>query len=145
MTSTGNTEQQMLRIPNGAHPTPTPTTRSSRRIPAVVYVGVLVVLAAVLIVGSQAMGWFKTSGRALTSTGERAVPSAGASTTDIKGWMTIQQVLDAYPVTKGALYARFAIPADTPTATSLSELKESEVGTLDVPTLRAWIDAGAPS
>ena len=59
--------------------------------------------------------------------------------------MSIQEVLDAYPVTKDAMYAHFGIPADTPTTTTLSELKEGAAGTLDVPTLRSWIDDGAPA
>ncbi len=32
-----------------------------------------------------------------------------------------------------------------PTTTTLSELKEGAVGTLDVPTLCSWIDDGAPA
>lgn len=56
--------------------------------------------------------------------------------------MNLQQVLNAYPVTEAALFARFAIPAGT--ATTLSELKETDAGSLDVPTLRSWIDEGSP-
>ena len=77
--------------------------------------------------------------------GERVVPAAGADTAEIKGWMSLQQVVDAYPVSQAALYARFAIPADTPLETTLSELKESGASSLDVPTLRSWIDDGAPA
>ena len=79
------------------------------------------------------------------SSGERVAPAAGASTSDIKGWMSIQDVLDAYPVTKDVMYAHFAIPADTPTTTTLSELNEGEVATVDIPSLRSWIDDGAPA
>ena len=144
-TSTGTPEQPMLRIPKSAHPTPTPTTHANRRVPAMTYVGVLLALLAVLVVGSQTLGWFRTTGQMTSSTGERVAPAAGAATSDIKGWMTVQQVLDAYPVTKKTLYAHFGVPAATPTTTTLSELKEGAVGTLDVPTLRSWIDDGAPT
>ena len=54
--------------------------------------------------------------------------------------MTVQQVLDAFPVTKAALYQRFGIPADTPTATTLSTLKEAgDLSGFDIPTLRTWL------
>lgn len=138
-------DQPMLRIPKSAHPTPTAPVHASRRIPVAAYVGVVLALIAIMIVGSQSFGWFRTTGQMTSSTAERVAPVAGASTTDIKGWMTIQQVLDAYPVTKDAMYTHFAIPADTATTTTLSELKEGEIGTLDVPTLRSWIDDGAPA
>jgi hypothetical protein len=135
----------MLRIPKSGHPTPTAPVHASRRIPVAAFVGVVLALIAIMIVGSQSFGWFRTTGQTTSSSGERVAPVAGAATTDIKGWMTIQQVLDAYPVTKEAMYAHFAIPASTATTTTLSELKEGEIGTLDVPGLRAWIDDGAPA
>lgn len=138
-------DQPMLRIPKSAQPAPTPTTRSNRRVPVLVYVGVLLAVVGILVVGSQTLGWFKTTGQMTSSTGERVAPAAGADTYEIKGWMTLQEVLDAYPVTQATLYARFAIPADTPTSTTLSELKESGTSSLDVPTLRSWIDDGAPT
>jgi hypothetical protein len=138
-------DQPMLRIPKSAQPTPTTPARANRRIPVFAYVGVVLALIAIMIVGSQSFGWFRTTGQMTSSTGEKVAPVAGAATTDIKGWMTIQQVLDAYPVTKETMYAQFAIPADTVTTTTLSELKEGAIGTLDVPSLRAWIDEGAPA
>ena len=144
-TPTGTPDQPMLRIPKSSHPMPTSTTHGNRRIPVLAYVVVLLAVIGVLVAGSQTMGWFKTTGQMTSSSGEKVAPAAGAATSDIKGWMSIQQVLDAYPVTKEALYAHFGIPADTPTTTTLSELKEGAVGTLDVPTLRSWIDDGAPA
>lgn len=138
-------DQPMLRIPKSAHPAPTPTAHRSRRIPVLVYLGVLLAVIAVLVVGTQTLGWFKTTGQMTSSTGEKVAPAAGAPTSDIKGWMTIQQVLDAYPVSKDVLYTHFGIPAETPTSTTLSELKEGAVGSIDVPTLRSWIDDGAPA
>ncbi len=139
------TEQPMLRIPKSANPTPTPTRHPNRRVPVLAYVGALIAIVALLVVGTQALGWFGTKGQTYAGTDERVVPAAGADSTAIKGWMSLQQVLDAYPVTQEALYAQFEIPADTPTSTTLSELKEGGTSTLDVPTLRSWIDDGAPS
>ncbi|MBK9739834.1 MAG: hypothetical protein IPO93_10025 [Actinobacteria bacterium] len=138
-------DQPMLRIPKSAHPTPTDAVRSSRRIPVLAFAGILLALIAVLVVGTQALGWFGTTGQMTAGSGERVVPAAGADTAEIKGWMSLQQVVDAYPVSQAALYARFAIPADTPLETTLSELKESGASSLDVPTLRSWIDDGAPA
>ena len=139
-------DQPMLKIPKSAHPTPTPTGHPSRRIPVLAYVGVILAVIAVLVVGTQTLGWFKATGQmSSSSTGEKVAPAAGAPTTDIKGWMTVQQVLDAYPVSKDVLYTHFGIPAETPTSTTLSELKEGAVGSIDVPTLRSWIDDGAPA
>ena len=78
-----------------------------------------------------------------TGTGEpgqvKAAPTSGASPDDVKGWMSVQQVLDAFPVSQTDLYARFAIPAGTATSTTLSELAESSGGGFDVPALRAWL------
>ncbi|MCX6432245.1 MAG: hypothetical protein NTX29_05480 [Actinobacteria bacterium] len=142
-TSPSTPEQPMLRIPASAHPVPTHTKHGNRRIPALVYVGVLLAVIAALVVGSQSLGWFRTTGQMTASSGERVAPLSGASTSDIKGWMSLQDVLDAYPVTKDAMYAHFAIPADTPTTTTLSELNEGAIAAVDVPSLRSWIDDGA--
>ncbi len=143
-------EQPMLRIPRSAHPTPTPIRRAYRRLPLLAYAGGLIVVVALLVVGSQALGWFGTTGQTTQAgqgaeAGERLAPESGASTAEIKGWMSLQQVIDAYPVTRAALFTHFAIPAGTSLATTLSELKESGISTLDVPTLRSWVDDGAPS
>jgi hypothetical protein len=54
--------------------------------------------------------------------------------------MPVQQVLDAFPVTRAALYQRFGIQPDTPTDTTLSTLKETgELDGFDIPTLRTWL------
>lgn len=135
------TTTAQLRIPRSADPVPTQPRLHSVRVPLWVYVGSLVAIVGVLVLGAQAAGWLVTSGRTTAGSSERVVPAVGASTADIKGWMSVSQVLDAYPVTVQALYAEFEVPADTPTSTILSELKEIEGVSLDVPALRAWIDA----
>lgn len=73
----------------------------------------------------------------------RVTPTRGADTTAIKGWMTVQQVLDAYDVTREALYARFAVPDGTSTSTTLRDLSDVAESTFDVTDLRAWLDDGA--
>lgn len=135
-------DQPMVRIPRSAKPVPTPTTRANRRVPLLAYVaGTLVVIAA-SIIGAQALGWYE-SGAKVNAAGERIAPTTGASTSDIKGWMSIQQVLDAYPVTKDELYSRFDIPAETPTSIGLGELSETGTSSMEIPELRAWIDEAA--
>jgi hypothetical protein len=121
---------------------------------------IVAVFAGSILVGRD-LGWFATTGRGTTSlsaagagshaapgtgagqgteSGERVAPTAGAVPEDVKGWMTVQQVLDAFPVTKAALYQRFGIPAGTPTSTTLSALKEAgDLSGFDVPTLRTWL------
>ncbi len=133
------TDEPMLRIPRSAQPVPTSAKRANRRVPLLAYVGGTLLVITASIMGAQALGWYE-SGAKVNAAGERIAPAAGASTADIKGWMSIQQVLDAYPVTKDALYARFDIPADIPTATGLGELKEGGIGSMEIPELRAWID-----
>jgi hypothetical protein len=155
------TDIPMLRIPRSAHPVP--TTPRLRSVHVSVWAYALVILgvfAGSILVGRD-LGWFATTGRGTTTlsalgagahaapgtsagqdaeSGERVAPTAGAVPEEVKGWMTVQQVLDAFPVTRAALYQRFGIPADTPTSTTLSSLKESGgLSSFDVPTLRTWL------
>jgi hypothetical protein len=146
----GASGQPPLRIPRSAHPVPTTATRAYRPLPVLAFVGTLLAIAVLALVAATSLGWMQTRGGPGTAAGtgegmtaEHVAPAEGAATTDIKGWMTLQQVLDAYPVTKADLYAHFGIPAATDPGSTLSALSESGTSTLDVPALRAWIDAGA--
>jgi hypothetical protein len=125
------------------------------------YALVIVTVFAGSILLGRDLGWFATTGRGTpllsaagtgshtamgagsgqgSEPGDRVAPTDGAVPEDVKGWMTIQHVLDAFPVTRGALYQRFGIPADTPTDTTLSTLKEAgSLSDFDVPTLRTWL------
>jgi hypothetical protein len=151
----------MLRIPRSAHPVPTTPRLRSVHVSVWAYALVIVAVFAGSILVGRDLGWFATTGRGTTAlsapgagshaapgsgagqgaeSGERVAPTAGAVPEDVKGWMTVQQVLDAFPVTKAALYQRFGIPADTPTSTTLSSLKEAGgLSGFDVPTLRTWL------
>ncbi|MEI6620788.1 MAG: hypothetical protein WCP28_02635 [Actinomycetes bacterium] len=71
-----------------------------------------------------------------TDSANKVAPTSG-DVADIKGWMTLQQVLDGYPVSKDALYQAFSIPADTPASTTLQKLAESTGA--DVPAIRTWV------
>jgi hypothetical protein len=84
--------------------------------PFVMPVMVLVVLLGT-VVGSQALGLWSTSGRT-------AVDLAQLAPADVKGWMTLQQVMDGLPIAQGELYALGAIPVDMPPTTALKDLEE---------------------
>ena len=166
MTHQQTADVPMLRIPRSAHPVPTTPRLRSAHVPVWAYALVILVVFAGSILVGRDLGWFATTGRGTTSlgaagagshaapgtgagqgteSGERVAPTAGAVPEDVKGWMTVQQVLDAFPVTKAALYQRFGIPAGTPTSTTLSALKEAgDLSGFDVPTLRTWLGEQAP-
>jgi hypothetical protein len=156
----------LLRIPRSAHPVPTTPRLRSARLAAWAYALVIVAVFAGSILVGRDLGWFATTGRGTplpsaagtgshtamgagsgqgSESGERVAPTAGAAPEDVKGWMTVQQVLDAFPVTRAALYQRFGIPTDTPTDTTLSQLKEAgDLDGFDVPALRAWLSEQVP-
>lgn len=68
----------------------------------------------------------------------KPVQLTGADPAEVKGWMSIQAVLDAYHVDKDALYAEFAIPADVPASAALKELEEIAPD-FSVTALREWL------
>lgn len=151
----------MLRIPRSADPVPTSPRLHSVHLPTWAFALVIVAVFAGSIVVARDLDWFSTTGRGSTSLGAteagspsapgtgsgegsesagRVAPAAGADPDDVKGWMTVQQVLDAFPVTEAALYERFGIPPGTATDTTLSSLKESgDLSGFDIPLLRAWL------
>jgi hypothetical protein len=143
MTTTDQATEQalapMLRIPRSAHPVPTATRLQARRVPLWALGLVLVALLTTLLVGANMAGLMTTMGGGAASTTEQVAPT-GSDPDEVKGWMTIQQVLDAYPVTRAALFAQFDIPADTPTSTALREIMENASGSsLEIPALRNWL------
>ena len=159
MTGQQTTQIPMLRIPRNAHPVPTTARLRSARMPVWAYALVIIAVFAGSIVVARDLGWFTTTGRGSTSWGaaeapgsraasgteagqgsgseQRVAPTAGAAPDDVKGWMSIQQVLDAFPVTQQALYERFGIAAGTDPGTALKDLAESSG--FDIPELRTWL------
>jgi hypothetical protein len=123
--------------------TPAPQAVQRRhRIPPVAY-GLLVVavFAGVISIG-MASGSFQTTGRT-TSGGGRVEPQ-GESVAEIKGWMAIGDVADAWSVPLPELLAAFELSPDTAPSTPLKDL-ESDL--FSVQGLRDWLaarDAGAP-
>ena len=89
---------------------------------------------------AQALGQWSISGRADVNL-EQLTPA------DLKGWMTLQQVMDGLTISQTDLYALMAIPAEIPPETALKDL-EPLVPDFEIVTLRdklaAW-QAGGPA
>jgi hypothetical protein len=116
----------------------TPVTRPAgrRRIPPLAY-GLLVVAVFAGVIGiGMASGSIQTTGR--TTAGGGQVAPQGESVTEIKGWMAIGDVAEAWSVPLPELLAAFDLPADTAPTTPLKDL-ESDV--FSVMALRDWIEA----
>lgn len=142
-----------LLLPARSRAVPTPHRLDTRRVPALAAPLVALVLAGGVVVAAQATGSWATTGRdalsssaaggatgARTGSGDAAV--APASPDDVKGWMTLEQVLAAgFPgVTESGLRARFAIPAAVGLDTALKDLDGTVAG-FDVAALREWLAA----
>lgn len=97
----------------------------------------IIVIAALLgsTLIAQAGGFWSTSGRT-------SVNLDNLTAVDLKGWMTLQQVMDGMKISKEQLYAAGNIPLDVPTSTALKEL-EGIVPDFEVSTLREKL--GAPA
>ena len=85
---------------------------------------------------AQATGFWTTSGR-ITGTGQVVVPT-GSDPAEVRDWMTVDQIVDAYGVSRDELYARFDIPDETPSSTPLSSL-EKVSDSFSVTALRGWL------
>jgi hypothetical protein len=98
---------------------------------------VLALLGTALV--AQAAGLWSTSGR-------DAVDVTHMTAADIKGWMTVQQVMDGVGISQAELYPLMGIPADVPPITALKDL-EPLVPDFSVTTLRdkltAWASGGS--
>ena len=151
-----------LRLPARSRAVPTSTRLATRRVPTVVIPLLAVVLGGGVVVAAQATGHWATTGRDAVATsggggggggrgGGAASPGSGAggdtstvpaSPDDVKGWMTLQQVVDArFPgVTEAGLRAEFDIPTSVTLDTPLKELDGVITG-FDVAALRTWLSS----
>lgn len=83
---------------------------------------------------SEAGGESGSRGAAAVSVAPGSLPAD-----DVRGSMTMQQVLDAFPqVTAAELGKLFGVPADTPTSTQLKNLGQIGNG-YEVSELREWL------
>lgn len=104
------------------------------RISPFVYGSAVLVIFLGIIFGAQAAGIWSTSGK-ITSGGEAVQPSADDVET-IKGWMTLEQISNAYTVPVADILAEFNLPADTPASTAIKDLEND---TFSVTNLRDWL------
>jgi hypothetical protein len=108
----------------------------SIRVNLAVYAALVLVLFLGVIESAKLAGVWSTSGK-LTASGEQ-VQITGADPAEIKGWMTIENVITAYHVPKDQFYAQFQIPADLPVATPLKDI-EPIVPDFSVTAVRDWL------
>ena len=150
-----------LTIPRGRPAVPTRTRLNTQRIPAAVYVAALLLLPTLMVAGFMSAGLWANAETSATSqagaqSGTRAGSASGESGTggagpvapaapaDVKGSMTIQQVVDAFPtITAAQILGKLGAPLNTPTSAQLKTLVEKG-NSIDIPTLRTWLqDQGA--
>jgi hypothetical protein len=84
---------------------------------------------------AQAAGFWSTSGR-------DAIDMEGMTAADLKGWMTLQQVMDGLQISKEELYAAGGIPLDVSPDKALKDL-EGIVPDFEISTLREKLAAPA--
>lgn len=118
-----------------ALPTPPRPWRSVHIRPSI-YLAVVLVIFLGVIGAAQATGWWSTTGR--TTTAGVKIQITGTDPTEIKGWMTIADVLTAYHVPKAELYTHFGIPGDVPESAQLKSL-EGLAPDFSVTDLQAWL------
>jgi hypothetical protein len=84
---------------------------------------------------AQAAGFWSTSGKDSTDL-------ENMSAADIKGWMTLQQVMDGLKISQEELYGIGGIPLDIPPETALKDL-EGVIPDFEISTLREKLAAPA--
>ena len=120
-----------------------PTPRRRWRTIAVhphVYIALVLLLFFGVIQGFQRAGVWTTSSK-VTATGEKVV-ATGKDPAEIKGWMTLGEVLTAYNVARPEFDAQFKTPADLPETTALKDIEKAVPG-FSTEAVRAWLKTRA--
>ena len=86
---------------------------------------------------AQALGFWTTSGR-------DAVDVTKLTPADLKGWMTLQQVIDGLPISQAELYQVAGIPSETPPSKALKDM-EAVISVTDLRNKLIAKDGGAAS
>ena len=94
---------------------------------------IVIVILLGTVFAAQAEGLWSTSGRDTTDL-------AQMTPADLKGWMTLQQVMDGLNISQQELYALASIPASVPPTTALKDLEPLVPG-FEVSTLRDALTA----
>jgi hypothetical protein len=108
----------------------------SLHIPAPIYAALVLVAFLGTIQLAQLAGFWSTSGKVTTD--GAPVEVTGADPAEVKGWMTISDVMSAYNLTQDELYAHYAIPADLPVSAALKDV-EAVAPAFSVTDLRVWL------
>jgi hypothetical protein len=108
----------------------------SIRVNLYLYAALVLILFLGTIQAARFAGIWSTSGK-VTPSGEQ-VQITGADPAEVKGWMTIEDVISAYHVSKAEFYARFKLPADLPVETPLKEI-EPVVPDFSLTNVRDWL------
>jgi len=113
-----------------------------------VYAAALLLVPTLMVAGFMRAGiWAGAENSATTQAAQAGTPSgessAGAAAlaapADVKGSMTVQQVVDTFSsITAAQILAKLGAPMDTPTSTQLKTLAENG-NSMDIPTLRTWL------
>ena len=93
----------------------------------------LVLFFGVIGVAKATNNW-SVSGK-LSGAGEKVQPT-GANPDEIKGWMTLADISQAYKIPVADILAQFKLPADTPATT---QIKALESDTFETSGLREWL------
>jgi hypothetical protein len=96
----------------------------------------ILVLAALVgsYVVAQATGFWAVSGKEMIDLGNMT------SSADIRGWMTLDQVIQGFGISQEEFYAVLGIPANIPASTALKDL-EGLIDGFEVTTVREAVDA----
>lgn len=136
---------QELTIPRGRHPVPTHTRLRTRRVPVLMYVAALLLIPGLVVVGFMSAGLWATTGKPAMAQAGTPLAEGGTSAAvpadpaDVKGSMTVQQVVDAFPpLTTAQVLAKLGAALDTPGSTQLKTLVESNKG-MDMSDVRDWL------
>lgn len=115
-----------------------PTNHRWRSVAVNPYLYGLLVLALFLgtVQVARVMNFWSTSGK-VTGAGEKIQPT-GTNPAEIKGWMTINDVLTAYKVPQAEFYAGLNLPADLPLTTQMKDI-EKKVPGFSVDAVRTWL------
>jgi hypothetical protein len=96
------------------------------------------VLVMVALIGSyvvaQATGFWAVSGKEMIDLGNMT------SSADIRGWMTLDQVILGFGIQQNEFYELLGIPADIPATTALKDL-EGLIDGFEVTSVREAVDA----
>jgi hypothetical protein len=105
-----------------------------------IHIYVYMIIGLILFLGScgtaQVAGIWNTSGK-ISVTGQ-AITATGTDPAEIRGFMTIQEILTAYHVTWEEFNKKFNLPPETPLTSPLNTLEKMS-SDFSVTKLKTWL------